>query len=106
MSQSPNCAFLCHYNIGFLVSYDIRIEWTLGICKNPAIAANLWIEDETLTDEQDEILFNCISDPVYGLPNYINEINAGRLTRKKTSQKLYNENSEIVGGIIARANNS
>lgn len=105
MSQSPNSAFMTHYHIGFLVDYEIRLEWTLGVSKNPAIAAKLWLEDETLTDDQDKILENSFRDTTLGLPNYVREIDEGIITRKKTEIKIYNPDSEIVQGIIARANN-
>jgi hypothetical protein len=106
MSQSPMSAYICHYNIGFLVDYEIRMEWTLGAARNPAIAAKMWLEDETLTEEQDIILENAFRDSMLGLPQYIEEIDNGITVRKKTIQKIYNENSEITQGIISRANNN
>lgn len=106
MSQSPMSAFICHYNIGFLVDYEIRMEWTLGASRNPAIAAKMWLEDETLSEEQDTILANAFRDSMLGLPQYIEEIDNGVTKRKKVFQKIYNSDSEIVKGIIVRANNN
>lgn len=105
MSQSPDSAYICHYHIGFLVSYDIRMEWTLGTTRNPSIAAKLWLEDTTLTEEQDEILENAFRDSLLGLPQYVAEIDSGSTVRKKVVQEIYNKDSEIVVGILNRAAN-
>lgn len=96
-------ARVVHFHIGFMVTYRLRLQWTHYCAMNSAEAAKMWLEDATLTDDQDLILERSFRDPLNGAPLYCKAIDTGRLVRKKdpNNPKVFNENSNIVQGILA-----
>lgn len=105
-ARSPEHAKWVHYHIGWTLDYEILLDLTHIVCNNAMQAALMWIEDETLTDEQDEILVNCFRDPITGAPVVTEEIDSGLLVRKKNgAPKQYNNDSEIVIARIHGASN-
>lgn len=100
LSRQPEIARVVHYHIGFLVEPEIRNRWFEYVHSNSVECAVMYIENETLTDEQDKQLLAIVCDPRNGAPAYANAIASGELVRKKTERKPYNEDSEIVQGIL------
>lgn len=105
IKEAHDLARVSHYHIGFMVSMTVRLEWTNYVCMNSGEAAKMWLEDPTLSDEQDALLEASFRHPVTGAPLYCKAIDSGRLTRKKDPNNpvLCNLNSNIVQGILGGA---
>lgn len=98
-----NLARIARFDIGFMVVEEVRLEWTTYAARNSVEAAKLWLDDVTLSDEEDLILEASFRDPITGAPLYCKAIDTGRLVRKKdpASPSIYNPHSDIAKAIIA-----
>lgn len=93
-------ARVCYYHIGFLVPEYVKEQWFNIVCLESRQAVEMWLEDTTTNDAQDLTLELLFRDPVSGVPNYCDAIDSGDMVRKKTQQRVYNAESEIVVGIL------
>lgn len=100
LNRSPEIARVCYYHIGWLVPDYVKKQWFEIICKESIQAVLMWLEDTTTSADQDKILETIFRDPISGVPEYCFSIDKGEFVRKKINQRIYNEDSEIVLGIL------
>lgn len=97
--RSPEHARWIFYHLGWLIDEGFRKELLLACAKSGVQAYHLFMEDETLTEEEDTILLKSIliDDPC---PEYI--ATSDLCSRRKTEARQYNADSEIVIAAIKR----
>ena len=99
INRSPEHARWIFYHLGWLVDDLFRKELLWACSKSGVQSYHLYMEDETLTPEEDMILLKAIiiTDPC---PEYIATCHLEN--RKKVKLKLFNEDSEIAQAAIER----
>lgn len=102
ITSNQDIARKVHYDVGFMVTPEIRLEWVKVVATNSVEAAKMWLTDATLTDDDDVILEESFRSLTSGAPSFCKRIDSGSLTRVKDNSApiFYNVESEVVKKIL------
>lgn len=101
--RSPEHARWVHYHVGWIFDQEIRMDLIRFAAKESSQAFLLWLQDATLTTEQDAVLEASFRDPKTGCPGLVEAFDSGQVRRVKGMEpQQFNETSEVVRELRAR----
>lgn len=91
-NRDPNIARVSFYHISAILNEDLREIFINSVLNNPVQAGLMWKSDETLTEEEAQILFDCFME---GAPSYREAYLNGDIVAPERN-KQFNKNSGLL----------